>query len=416
MEYKLKRILDWKNALLLFVIFSILFLGAIQIGPISIRNLCALGLLYPILIGNGIKTDINVRCYFIYLVFLIASNIFSGQILGNDFLKNFFSGHFVCIIIVLAIPLLIKTKEQLESVVLLCVCCYIFNSIISILQFYNVKLGWSIGLLINPGALKFMNMAEYYMNGADNFLNRSIVYGLTGFVVQNGYFSTVFLPIATNTLFVCTGNKRNMLFAYFILFLGIVTIYMIQQRMAFALLILFLLSLIYLKTGAFTKTILIGASIVTFALATTTFDLDMGRLTTNDISSDSRMNQIDNFVDFFNSNNFPLGASLDEKSLGDSLGHNTLLDSLRRGGFLTFIIYIITFFVILINCVRTCFLAYKEKYKYTFAFATSCVIFMLYSFTHSTGIQSGAVYFWFVYSMMVISNSIESENESIIVN
>lgn len=414
LHFKMK---NCKNLFLLLVIFAILFLGAINIGPISIRNLCVLGLLFPIVIKNrNIQINICVKCYFIYLLFLIVSNILNGQILGTSFLRSFFSGHFVCIILVLSFPLLIKTTHELKTVVLLCVCCYMCNTIISIFQFYNINLGWSIGLLINPGAIKFMEMAEYYMEGANNFLDRSIVFGLNGFVVQNGYFATVFLPVVTHSLFFCTNSKWRKLFDYLILLLGIVTIFMIQQRMAFALLLLYLISIIYFKTGASMKIILIGFSIIVVLLLSDYFTLNMGRLTTQGIGLDSRMNQVDNFISFFNSNDFILGAFLDNKELGNSLGHNTLMDSLRRGGFLTFVVYCVTFFILTITCIKQYILAYKEQYTYTFAFATSCIIFMCYSFTHSTGIQSGAIYFWFMYSMMLVSYNIENKNEDIVVD
>lgn len=234
-------------------------------------------------------------------------------------------------------------------------------------------------------------------------LNRSIVSGITGFVVANGYFTTTLLPIVSKDILSVNRSKKAKYTSIVLLIIGGITIFMIQQRMAFALFLLYIFSLGLLKQNRLILLFTIIFSLTIYTFGPTNYDIDMGRLVTDNISQDSRMNQFNNFIYFFNSEYFLWGADLDISSIGNSMGHNTLMDSLRRGGFFTFVIYSILFFLILVKCIINATIAYRNNFSFTLATSISCIIFLVYSFTHSTGIQSGAINFWLTYSLMGLS-------------
>ena len=401
-----------RDILLYFIVFAILFLGGRGIGILSIRNACAIFLIYVLIRNaNAVKVDFCQKTYIIYLFVLLISNIMSGQIIDYEFIRNFLSGHIVCVVLFLALPILFNSYFKLKNLILFLSIIYGINCIVSILQFTNNQLGWEIGLAITPDAKNAVDQASLYKNEFDNLLSRSLVFGIVGFVVANGYFTATFLPLVTSDLICKKLSFKQNVMSLVLLILSSISIFMIQQRMAFAILLVYIALIFILKTSTVGK-VIIGLFIILFIGLFSnhlSLNFDMGRLVVDGIADDSRMNQFANFLNFFNTDNFIWGAELSDARLGDSMGHNTLMDSLRRGGFFSFLTYIFVFVSLLIKCVQTALTAYKYQMKYMLASSISCLLFLIYSFTHSTGVQSGAIFFWILYSMMLLAEQYEKE-------
>lgn len=385
-------------------IFSILFLGAINIGPVSIRNLCIIGLV--VFLAMNFKTvslDLCGKLYILYIATLLLCNIVSGQIYNIAFYKNFLTNHIPSLILVLTIPIIIKSITDIKLIIGFIILLQFLNCLVSMLQFYNIPMGWRIGLAINPGVISNLNSAEYYLADADNLLSRSIVFGITSFVVANGYYLATFLPIASNNLLINDDNIKGKIISLIMLFISGITIFMVQQRMAFFLLICYLILVLFImiRKSLLYKLIFAIILIVSAGLYSGTFDYDLGRLTVESLHSDARMKQITNFLTFMNSDGFILGADLDDKALLYSLGHNTLMDALRRGGFILLLLYLPLFFMVVYKCSCISINAFKLNAQYSFMLSIASLFFIAYSFTHSTGLQSGAILFWFIYALMI---------------
>ena len=352
---------------------------------------------------KAVSLDLCGKLYIIYLAALLLCNIASGQIFDIAFYKNFLTNHISSLILVLALPLVIKSINDIKIIIGFITSLQLLNCLVSILQFYNIPMGWHLGLAINPGAVSYLNDAEYYLADADKLLSRSIVFGITSFVVANGYYLATFLPIATNGLLRNDVNPKGKIISLIMLFISGITIFMVQQRMAFFLLICYLILVLFIliRKSLFYKFIFAIILIVIAGLYSDSFDYDLGRLTIEDLHSDSRMSQITNFLAFMNSDGFILGADLNDKALLYSLGHNTLMDALRRGGFISFLLYLPLFTMVVYKCSCISINAFKLNTQYSFTLSIACLLFIAYSFTHSTGLQSGAVLFWFIYALMI---------------
>lgn len=385
-------------------IFSILFLGSINIGPISIRNLCIIGLVVYLTINfKTVSLDLCGKLYTIYLATLLICSIISGQVYDIVFYKNFLTNHISSLILLLTIPMIIKSIDDIKTIFGFIISLQLINCLVSILQFYNIPMGWHLGLAINPGAISYLMDAEYYLADADKLLSRSIVFGITSFVVANGYYLATFLPIASNNLLRNDVNFKGKIISLIMLALSGITIFMVQQRMAFFLLICFLILVLFIqmRKSLLYKLIFTIIFIVIAGLYSGSFDYDLGRLTVDDLHSDSRMSQITNFLTFLNSDGFIWGTDLNDKALLYSLGHNTLMDALRRGGFISFLLYLPLFIMVVYKCSCISINAFKINAHYTFTLSIACLLFIAYSFTHSTGLQSGAVLFWFIYALLI---------------
>ena len=299
--------------------------------------------------------------------------------------------------------MIIKSIDDIKTIFGFIISLQLINCLVSILQFYNIPMGWHLGLAINPGAISYLMDAEYYLADADKLLSRSIVFGITSFVVANGYYLATFLPIASNNLLRNDVNFKGKIISLIMLALSGITIFMVQQRMAFFLLICFLILVLFIqmRKSLLYKLIFTIIFIVIAGLYSGSFDYDLGRLTVDDLHSDSRMSQITNFLTFLNSDGFIWGADLNDKALLYSLGHNTLMDALRRGGFISFLLYLPLFIMVVYKCSCISINAFKINAHYTFTLSIACLLFIAYSFTHSTGLQSGAVLFWFIYALLI---------------
>lgn len=394
-------------------IFSILFLGATNIGPVSIRNLCIIGLIvYLAMNFKAVSLDLCGKLYAIYLAALLLCTIVSGQIFDIVFYKNFLTNHVSSLILVLVLPLIIKSDNDIKVIIGFITSLQLLNCFVSILQFYNIPMGWNLGLAINPGAISNLNDAEYYLADADKLLSRSIVFGITSFVVANGYYLATFLPIASNNLLRNDVDIKGKIISLIMLVISGIAIFMVQQRMAFFLLICYLILVLFIqiRKSLLYKLIFAIILIVIAGLYSGSFDYDLGRLTVEDLHSDSRMSQITNFLTFMNSNGFIWGADLNDKALLYSLGHNTLMDALRRGGFISFLLYLPLFIMVVYKCSCISINAFKLNAQYSFALSIACLLFIAYSFTHSTGLQSGSILFWIIYSLMVCSWKYEKDS------
>ena len=379
-------------------------MGSINIGPISIRNLCIIGLVAFLTMNfRAVSLDLCGKFYTIYLAALLLCSIVSGQIFDIAFYKNFLTNHISSLILALAIPLIIKSINDIKIIIGFITSLQLLNCLVSILQFYNIPIGWHLGLAINPGAISNLNDAEYYLADADKLLSRSIVFGITSFVVANGYYLTTFLPIASNNLLRNDVNPKEKIISLIMLFISGITIFMVQQRMAFFLLICYFILVLFILIckSLLYKLIFAIILIVIVGLYSGSFDYDLGRLTIEGLHSDSRMSQITNFLAFMNSDGFIWGADLNDKALLYSLGHNTLMDALRRGGFISFLLYLPLFIIVVYKCSCISINAFKLNAQYSFTLSIACLLFITYSFTHSTGLQSGAVLFWFIYALMI---------------
>ena len=160
-----------RNISFYFCVFSLFFLGGIGVGIVSIRNICATVLfIYSLYNLNRIKLDRCQKLYLIYLGFLLLSNIFNGQLIDYDFIQNLIAYHFVSIVLFMAIPLFFCSLVDIKKAILFLILIYVFNACVSILQFFNIPLGWSIGFMISPGASSLFDGQLAYLKDSENFI------------------------------------------------------------------------------------------------------------------------------------------------------------------------------------------------------------------------------------------------------
>lgn len=400
---------------ILFIIFaSVFFLGALYIvGPLSARNLIVVVVFIVSLFYKPVyRLSRSVIIYFVWLTFYVLVNIISGFLFQENVLKELVSFHVVCVMILFSIPRLVRSRDRIERICVVLMILYFFNAVITILQFHNNLIAWAIGQAITP--LSDAAEASYTRFEAEGFLGVAVVTGLIGFVVMNGYFSAVFFPVVT------LGFFRNSLFkktiAIVLSVISIYSVFCIQQRMAFYLVCAYCVIMIWFFGGRrwrlFSLFICLIAIIMILRTDVMQLSDTFGRLLGN--SGDNVRGGTDDYVSRFLSStqNLLFGrntvGTYEDEQIFLTMGHNSILDSLRRGGIISFLLYLWLLLVLLIDCYKSIRKAIRCKDNVSIVFGASSIIYLLYSMGHSNGIPSGAVYLWISYSVMKAGMSLHN--------
>ncbi len=391
------------------LIFTMLCGGNLHIlGPFSLRHLCMF-FLFGIAVLTRKKTRIYDKVWQVYLVYLavyVICNVINGEIVLHSFSQSLFTYHIPCLAIILGLPALVKDINQVKLFVWAFIALYAIDSFLSYFQYINSSFAWAIAYMISSQAEEGMETSEM-LAGNDNMFGYSVVAGVFGFVVTNGYFLSTYLPTITYGLNQ-KGLLKKLVFGSF-LALGGVAIFITQQRMAFLSLLLFLCYLIWFEMRREIRVPLIIAAVLVLSYYGLN-NIDLGRISL-DHDDSARIQLLKDFTSFLESPSSLFGGAEEYLKMYGRSQHNSFLSSWVGGGFFTFVVYIFLFFK-LVSCSVVKILKLnkmRDSFLFTISFAVSMGIFLLYSLTHSSGVQSGSPMFWFAYSMMCISYTIEGE-------
>ena len=411
----------------MLIVFPLLFLGAVHIGPLSVRMILAYGLLCYVLLRG--KTDYmptrGIQLYFVYLEVYLLVNLLNLTAFSTEFIKDLIAVHFVCCIVIFAFPRLFKTEASIQGAYVVITFGVLLDAVITFLQYMNSPLGWTIGMAINPTQMDELSEIQSTLENSDEF-NRAILAGIMGRVVGNGYLITTMLPIMT--YFIWDKFKLKTFWSFAMFAVSAICIYFIQQRMALVVSVAYFLSIILLKRLSTTKKILFATAIIVILAIymdnILNYDYSqLGRLT--NIEDEYRNNTLTTLESFIsNPKRMMLGNNQiitdEDLYIFHVLGHNTFTDSLRLGGIFLLITYIVLFYNLCKALFEIVMFSRREEDFRTMGFAIGCLCYLLYSQTHSTGVQSGSIMFWTLYMLTVQSHRvwcelyIESEEEDTI--
>lgn len=403
------------NSLMAFlVVFPFLFLGGIHIGPLSVRILAAYGVLaYALFFGkNDFLPTNGMKMYFAYVAVYVFVNMLNYTAFSSVFVKDLVAVHLVCCIAIFAFPRIFKTEASIRGAYITIAVGFLLNAVVTILQAQNDFLGWTVGMAINPTEQEELDEILSETNDVDDF-QKSYVMGILGTVVGNGYFIATMLPVMT--YYVWDRFRLKTLWAVAMFAVTAVCAYFIQQRMAILVIGVYALSIILLKKGSS----LAKFFAISVALLLILFNLDnivgfdytqAGRL--SDFSDELRSSTLTVLNDFIsNPRQLLLGnnqiTTQEEREIFLVIGHNTFTDAFRLGGLFLFFTFVVLFFCLCKTLIGiTLFSRNVEDYR-TMGMAIGCLCYLLYSQTHSTGVQSGSIMFWTLYMLTIQSHRVK---------
>lgn len=397
--------------------FSMLCGGNFQaLGPFSLRHL-SMFFLIGVAVLKRSKVN-NKKCflplYIIYIFVYTICNLINGEYITHSFLQSLYTYHLPCIAVAVGLPALIRNIQDIKLYVYSLIALYAFDSILSVFQYMNSGFAWLIATMISNSAEEGMERTEMYTNAYDGVLGFSLVAGAFGFVVTNGYFLATYLSVLTYRI-----NKKglfNVTSAFLLLVVGGCVIFVTQQRMAFLSFVLVSCYIIWYGMGRKFRIplIVLGGIFLTYYGIS---NIEMGRLTSN-TNNDTRMRLFDEFFDFLMKGSSLFGGAVGYLNTYGKAQHNTFLSAWVLGGIFTFVVYVLLYFKLLKESIINVFSLKSERFDYPFTlcFAIASIIFLLYSITHSSGVQTGSPMFWVVYVMMCLSHNIERKENAIFKN
>lgn len=399
------------------VVSSYMFLGGFHIGPISLRLIVSYGLLGYTLWRDSTEYQptTSIKMYFVYLAFYIFISLLNFNAFEFSFIKNLIAYFIVSCSAIFAFPRFFKTEASIRGAYIVLVAIFLLNAFVTYLQFHNSQLGWAIGMYINPVQIEELEGIRSYIENEDEF-QAALLIGVMGNAVANGYFVATMLPIVT--YYVWDKNGHKIIWNIIMFLIAGFCIYMVQQRMALAIAAFYVFTILVLKERTtspivsfiIATTILILLSIVFFE----NFDVsDLGRLATIK-DNESRFGTLTVLSDFLND---PLQVLFGYNRVGTdidlyvfhTMGHNSFLDALRRGGIFLLIVYIVLFFRLCRSLVEMVQFSRSVKDYRTLGMALGCLCYLLYSLTHSAGIQSGGIMFWTLFMLTIQSYRVTCE-------
>ena len=362
--------------------------------------------------------------YFTYLALYIFISLLNLSAFTLNFVKDIIAVHFICCIAIFSFPRIFKHEVSIKGALFVLAFGFMFNALVTFLQAHNIPLGWAIGMYINPTAINDLESIQMELEDAD-LIHESFIMGIMGRSVGNGYFIATMLPIMTYLIWDKFQTKT--LWSYSMFAVAAVCVFYIQQRMALFVLLIYILYICFRKRMSPIPSMLFftTAIIILVVNLDDIFNYDynqLGRLTsTRDSVRSSTLTVLEDFIDhplrFLFGYNQKITA--EDYFIFHTMGHNTFLDALRMGGVFLFMVYVILFINIFKTLVGTIRFSHAESDYRTLGLALGCICFLLYSQTHSTGVQSGSILFWTLYMLTIQSHRIfcelyDAEEDSIV--
>lgn len=386
-----------KYCYLSFVFISLIFFGSFSVGPLTLRNYATLLFLIVSLHMSRDKIifDHVVKGFIAYLTVLILCNIINGCLFSTIFFRMSIAFLLPSLLIILFLPYYISTKKDFEFVILFLIVIYVLNLLVTYGQFLGIPICWEI--------INFIGFESW--DESEEELLGGFFPGLLGKIVTNGYFLASFLPIATigffhKNIFLRIGSLSILMFA------GLV-MYVVQQRMAFLSLILYVIFLLFVKKD---KSLIWG---VVLFLGLTIFKgnvlngIEMGRLSADEDNS-SRIRLFNQFWTFANTFDVIFGHYINYLKIG-GIQHNCFTAVITLGGIPTFISFVILYYHMLKKNILIIVREVLNNYVLC-VLSVSCIIYAIYGLTHSSGLHNEGLYFWICYALILSFKRINKTN------
>lgn len=384
------------------IIFAMLCGGSLKIGPLTLRNYVTVFLmLYSFLNRSYLSKNDVIGKYLIFFTVAIFCTVLNGDAFNMSFWTGTVISYFLPSFIVYYATLEFCNKNEeggLEISNVLFVL-FVINAFITILQYYSNPIGWAIARTLSSGDLQSETVLEMY-GGSDNFVGIAVAAGLFGYVTGNGYFIGTYAPISSKLSF--NTNKILLILGFLVMAIGAYAAFATQERMAL-LVVLCNVACVFFYNSHNSKSsnFLIIISVLCAVAYISNNITDYGRFSADTDNSDREQLYIA-FNSFLKTDAAWLGSWSEYNSHFRGLNqHNTFMDEITRYGIVGLIPFVILFWKVARFSITHLFKARKYKLHTMYIYASATLLYLLYSMTHGTGLQSGDVMFWLLFAVLV---------------
>ena len=341
------------------------------------------------------------RWYLLYMIWFLFAGLVNGDFIKMSGTISLVINYLNCILVGILISFLNNKTKIFEQIINLLVCVVVFNMVITILQFFNNEIGWSIWTMLNPDTNEIIEESMLKANQVDiQILGFNFCPGLFQSVVSNGYFMASFglLPLVLSAKKSLLIKKMLM---YCIYTMTLSTLLIIQQRAAFYI-FLILSIIIIIRTIKFHKfyvVLIFCCAIALLYVGEITFDL--GRVNEISMKEDVRYELFSEAVDYI-STNLMFGGRADFLAQTGKNAHNFILNSLVYSGLIGTIILIVIAGKMLVQSAKN--IVYYDSLKpYPLFFGCALISYISISLFHNESLVTGTPVLFILYGLLVVS-------------
>ncbi|MBD5325297.1 MAG: O-antigen ligase family protein [Bacteroides sp.] len=273
------------------------------------------------------------------------------------------------------------------------------------MQYYNNPLSWSVWYFFNDAKTTSTAYLVNNMNSGSQLLGKSKIFcpGIFPSVVNNGYFVASLGVFCFYPQFSKNRYLGRIISALLVLTI-LVTLMMIQQRMAFFLFIIVTCVINYKRHKVATVFTIILAAIA-FELVDMQFDESViGRLA--DTEDKIRATLYETGIEYVTTH-LLVGGRAGYERINEHSAHNIFLNAIMYGGLFGGIVIIAIYFRMCYKAVRIIVLQFNHRRNVSVAFAYSLLTYNLISLTHNSSLLTGDPIIWILYAMMLVAQKYE---------
>ena len=387
-------------------IFSVLILGAFNVGPYSIRVYMTVIMLLYLLVQYSFRgmqslNKIPRRFIVLFCIFILFAGVglkLNGGFDFLDFPKLFLANFLNCIVTFFAIDYFVKDEEKLNKTIIFFSLLIALDAVITLLQHYGNPLG-------QLAALAFTNSKEYASALSDNLgdseeslFGLSAPVGLMGYIHTNAIYLVCF-GLYTFSIALRDSKVVTKTFWWVITVLCLYACFCTQERTAFLLFLVFVFFYTYKLSNRKERLLLIFLTcfFVLNVLPTLLSDGSLGRFSSFSAKEDSRAS-LWSIAFVFLSNNFVLGGPAAFNRVSDVGAHNYFFNALINFGLVAALIaYYIYFSMIkesLVSFVKSKLIVIK-------VLAGAVLIYLANCLFHNASILTGDTQIFLMYPLLL---------------
>lgn len=350
------------------------------------------------------------KLYVLFIVWFIFAGLVNGDFIHFSGSISLLINYVNCILIGNLIVVTINDKIILDRLFNLLLCVIVFNILITLAQFLNYELGWTIWNLLNPNINDIIeeNMLEA-TQGGEQILGFNFCPGLFQSAVTNGYFMASFgllpLVLASRKIFFI---KRFIIYSIYIC--SLITLLIIQQRAAFFIFIILSIVILY-KTRKSQKAFISIIALATIIIIPIASDIisELGRISEMSLAEDSRMTLFSQAIDYISSN-LLFGGRAEFLDRTDKNAHNFILNAFIYSGLIGAILLLTLAGKMMIDSARIIISRNNSGSSQLFC-SCALISYISIGLVHNESLVTGTPVIFILYGMLIVSLRIADESK-----
>lgn len=345
------------------------------------------------------KTDIIL--YLVYIIVFWICSLNNGD--GNSGRTVLTINYLICILMYIMYARSICSQKIIENIIKLFIIVLLFDCIVTIAQYYNNHISWAIWYMFNDAETVQQSELINDLTSDSQEIGTGYIFcpGIFPSQVYNGYIVASIGMLVSYFSFHTAKriiNKRN---AIVTLIITVYTLFVIQQRMAFALFVIALCLMFYTKHKIFSIILATFLFIIFISYGIDFNNETLGRFA--DFEDNIREKIYRDGIEYI-SQHLGFGGRIGYLKMNQHSIHNVFMNAFLYGGATGAILISIIYFRMCFKCITIIIQYYNNPTaRLSIPIAYALLTYNLISLIHNNSLLTGDPIIWILYSLLLIS-------------